>query len=109
MAACDAWCGPYVGLGEGDAADLMKAGLTLGAEAIAAHEAKFEAALGRALRQAGGRATSSGKAVARALYAAATGLKHLCATRADFVVELAQVARVFGGVATADQPRRRTR
>lgn len=109
VAACDAWCGPYVGLSEGDAADLMKAGLSLGADVIAAHEARFETALGRALRPAGGRAHSSEKAVARALYAAATGLKHLCATRADFVVELARVARVFGGLAQADSPRRSTR
>lgn len=98
VAACDAWCGRFVGSLGSDAADLMCASTSLAGATLAHYEARFEAALTGAIADSPQR-TCAGAGLgaaqmARVLHAAARGFKHSCATRQEFIQSMTAAARM---------------
>lgn len=89
LGALDAWFGRFVGLATGDVEDLHAASEELVGPLITEHEEQFVERVARALRSAGLSAAYktagiSARQLAETLQATARGLKHSCATRAEF-------------------------
>lgn len=100
VAACAAWSGRFVGSLGSDAADLMCASTSLAGATLGRYEARFEAAIARAITESPLRlfcATAGmGPAdLASALHATAQGLKQRCATREKFLQGITVAARMF--------------
>jgi len=99
VAACDAWCGRFVGSLGSDAADLMCASTSLAGTTLAHYEARFEAALAGAIADSPPdrvctRAGLGAGEVARVLHAAARGFKQSCASREEFIQSMTVAARM---------------
>jgi AcrR family transcriptional regulator len=100
IAACDTWCGRFVGALGADAADLICAGSALAGATLSHFHAQFELALGRAitdspLNEFCATAGLCPADLARALHATARGLKQSSASREEFVKGVTAAARMF--------------
>ena len=100
LGAFDAWVGRFVGLGTGDVEDLHAASQELVGPLIAEHEELFVERVARALRSAGlpaayRAAGISVRQLADTLQATARGLKHSCASRAEFSERMAVAVRAL--------------
>jgi TetR/AcrR family transcriptional regulator, regulator of autoinduction and epiphytic fitness len=89
LAALDAWLGRFVGLGGGDVEDLHAASQALVGPLIVEYEEQFLERMARALRGSGlpaayKSASISARQLAETLQATGRGLKHGCASRAEF-------------------------
>lgn len=98
-AAFDEWIGRYVGMVGETITDLEEATGLFGCEIIKDHEARFLELIGKAIRASGLPAAykTSGitaRQLAETLHATARGLKHACATRAEFVERFGIAIRV---------------
>jgi AcrR family transcriptional regulator len=100
VGAFDAVVGRFVGMFGADAADLAEAGSTLVGSMLAAHEQAFAEAVAKAIRGSGllsayRRAGLSARQLADTLHATARGLKHSCATRAEFAERMGVAVRAL--------------
>ncbi|MDP9082842.1 MAG: TetR/AcrR family transcriptional regulator [Pseudomonadota bacterium] len=100
VAACDAWCGRFVGALGSDAADLMCASTSLAGATLALYEARFELALTQAIAGSplADFCTAAGLSaadLAAALHATARGLKQSSASRHAFAEGMTVTARMF--------------
>jgi AcrR family transcriptional regulator len=98
-AAFDAWSGRYAGMAGGDVTDLEEASKLLVGERIAEYEARFVEMVTKLLRSstlpAAYKAVGAGaRELSEMLYATARGLKHHCASRADFRERIGVAVRV---------------
>jgi AcrR family transcriptional regulator len=99
VAACDAWCGRFVGSLGSDAADLMCASTALAGTTLADYDARFESALAAAIadsppNQVCTRAGLGAAQVAAVLHAAARGFKQSCTSREQFIQSMTVAARM---------------
>ena len=100
VGAFDEWIGRFVGMIGGDVSDLEAASKHLVGPLIAEGEAAFLEALTKVVRTAGlvGAYRSAGltaKQLAETLNATARGLKHSCATRAEFTERFSIAVRAM--------------
>jgi TetR/AcrR family transcriptional regulator of autoinduction and epiphytic fitness len=100
VGAFDEWIGRFVGMIGGDVSDLEAASKHLVGPLIAEGEAAFVADVTRVVRAEGlaGAYRSAGltaKQLAETLNATARGLKHSCATRAEFVERFSIAVRAM--------------
>jgi AcrR family transcriptional regulator len=100
LGAFDAVVGRFVGMFGADTADLAQAGSLLVGDMIAEHEAAFAEAVAKTLRGSGllGAYRAAGlnaRQLADSLYATARGLKHSCATRAEFLERMGVAVRAL--------------
>jgi AcrR family transcriptional regulator len=100
LGALDAWFGRYVGLRTGDVDDLHAASQDLVGPIIAEHEEQFLERVTRALRSSGLPAAYkvtgiSARQLAETLQATARGLKHSCASRAEFLDRMGIAVRAL--------------
>jgi len=108
IAACDTWCGRFVGSLGTDAADLMCVGNALAGATLTHYQTQFELALTRAIADSplNEFCTTAGLRpadLARVLHATARGLKHGSASREEFMKGMTVAARMF--CAPLKQPR----
>jgi AcrR family transcriptional regulator len=99
IAACTEWCGRFVGSLGADASDLMCASTALAGATLARYESQFEGALSSAIRASPladlcAAVNVTPADLARALHAAARGLKQSCKTRQEFAAGTTAVARM---------------
>jgi AcrR family transcriptional regulator len=99
-AGFDAWVGRYVGIAGGDVADLAEAMSRLVGPVLAEYESVFVERVEAAIRACGQmtayeRQGISARQVAETLNATARGLKHSCATRAEFGERLSVAVRAL--------------
>jgi TetR/AcrR family transcriptional regulator, regulator of autoinduction and epiphytic fitness len=100
IAACDAWCGRFVGQLGADAADLMCASTSLAGATLAHYERQFELAVAGAIADSPlkGFCAKAGLCpadLARTLHATARGLKQGSRSREEFVKGMTVAARMF--------------
>jgi TetR/AcrR family transcriptional regulator, regulator of autoinduction and epiphytic fitness len=98
--ALDAWFGRYVGLVSGDAKDLAEVSAALLGTQVKSHEQALDELLTKALRGAGFAAAYKPAAInvrqlSETLRAVAVGLKHTCATRAEFMERITIAVRAL--------------
>lgn len=98
VAACDEWCGRFVG--NPNAADLLCASTTIAGATLAQYEAQFEKALADAIEGSplAKFCSAAGFSVADAacvLHATARGLKQTATSRQEFVQRITVAARLF--------------
>jgi TetR/AcrR family transcriptional regulator, regulator of autoinduction and epiphytic fitness len=98
--AFDEWIGRYVGLIGADVTDLQEASDQLVGPLVAEHEEQFLEAVTRLIRGSGLPAAYkpaglTARQLADTLHATARGLKHGCATRAEFVERFSVAVRAL--------------
>lgn len=98
--ALDAWFGRYVGMMSVDAKDLVEASTTLVGSQVKAHEEALSESFIKAVRSAGLVAAYkpvglSARQLSDTLRAVATGLKHTCTTREEFLERTAVAVRAL--------------
>jgi AcrR family transcriptional regulator len=99
ISACKAWSGRFVGSLGVDAADLMCASTSLAGATLREYEWQFEEALAAAIAGSpmAEKCSAAGLDIAdfaRALHAAARGLKQTCKTQEDFLKGMTAVVRM---------------
>lgn len=95
---CDAWYGRYVGMVGAGASDLVEAGKALLGPVIAEHEERFVEVIAKTIRASGLMAAYKGltaRQLADNLHATACGLKHLSASRDEFVDRITIAVRAL--------------
>jgi AcrR family transcriptional regulator len=100
LAAFDAWLGRFVGLTGGDVEDLHAASEALLGPLLSEYEEQFLERITRALRSSGlpaayKAAGISARQLAETLQATGRGLKHGCASRAEFAERMGVAVRAL--------------